>query len=401
MTCGGRSCVAALLLLAGCGAPPHLGPHTGTPHTGDPGWLWDLPNHIPTPVVPADNPMTEEKVELGRLLFYDFALSIDGGRSCGICHEPAKGFTDGFVRAVGTTSQIHPRNTPSTANAAFRAPLTWLNPGLLSMEEQLLGPLLGEDPIIEMGFGGQEDVLVRRLEEQVPYPTLFAAAFPADEAPITIDNLAKAIAGYERTVLAVNAPYDGWLAGDTSAMDPSQERGRALFFGERLGCGQCHGGPFLDRPEGTVDGSAGFFNTGLYNVDGEGAYSPESPGLDAVTGDPADTGKFRTPSLRNVAVTAPYHHDGSTATLGDVLDAYARGGRNVSSGPSPGDGALNPYKDPRIHGFEFRGTERDDVLAFLEALTDTAAMVDPRFQDPFCRDTPDDPVHCVVPWSPP
>jgi cytochrome c peroxidase len=160
--------VAALLALAACrGALDDSG---ATP------WTWDLPPHFPIPAVPADNPMTVEGVELGRHLFYDFQISIDGRRSCGICHEAIKGFTDGFPKAVGVENEIPPRNTPSTANVAYRVPLTWRNPEMVSLEEQLLVPLLGHAPIVEMGMGGHEDELLDRLREHEPYPTLFAAA---------------------------------------------------------------------------------------------------------------------------------------------------------------------------------------------------------------------------------
>ncbi len=386
----------ALALLAltagGCTAP------TDPPAPEGAGWDWGLPAHIPEPEVPEDNPMSEEKVTLGRLLFFDFQISVDGGRSCGICHEPAKGFTDGFVRAVGTTGEIHPRNTLTVTNVGWRAPLTWRNPALYSLEEQLLTPLLGTDPIVEMGMGGEEDLLLGRLAAFDPYPEMFEAAFPGE--PISVDNLARALAAFERTLITVDSPYDRYLQGEEGAMGEGALRGMALFFGERMGCGACHSGPFLDRPlleDGSVADEPGYFNVGLYNIDGEGSYPPEDPGLVAVTGDPADTGAFRTPPLRNVAATGPWTHDGTVLDLGDLLDAYARGGREITSGQYPGDGATNPYKSPLIAGFSMSGGEREDLLAFFDALTDWEGLLAPALSDPFCRSDTGAPEGCIEP----
>jgi cytochrome c peroxidase len=265
-----------------------------------------------------------------------------------------------------------------------------------SLEEQLLVPLLGDDPIVEMGVGGHEDEVLARLRSQAPYPDLFSDAFPEDDDPVTIERIAMAIAAFERTVNTGASPFDQHLLGDDGAMTDAAKRGAERF--DALGCGQCHGGLFFDRPledDGTVAGASGYFNTGLYDVDGMGGYPPNDQGLVMVTGDPADTGRFRTPSLRNVAATAPYMHDGTTPTLSDVLNDYARGGRLVVSGAYPGDGAGNRYKDPRLTGFPLSDGDRDDLLAFFDALTDWASLEDPRFEDPWCAD--DDPRDDCVP----
>jgi len=346
--------------------------------------------------------MSAEKVALGKLLFYDFQISVDGGRSCGICHEPAKGFTDGFVKAVGTAGDIHPRNTLSVANVAWRESLTWRDPSVVSLEDQLLSPLMGIEPIVEMGMGGEEALLLERLSDYAPYPELFEAVWPDEPTPISVDNLARAIAAYERTLITADSPYDQYLLGEEGAMSEAALRGMALFFGERLGCGSCHSGLFLDRPldgDGQLADAPGYFNTGLYNLDGEGAYPPDDPGLAAITGDPADTGAFRTPSLRNVSATGPWSHDGTVASLEDALDNYARGGRLLEDVAYAGDGASNPYKSPLIAGFAISEEERADVVAFLEALTDWESLSDPRYADPFCRDDSGDPVDCLEPLS--
>ncbi len=375
------------------------GPPAVDSDTGEAGWSWDLPAWMPAPEVPADNPMSAEKVALGRVLFYDFQLSINGARSCGICHEDRKGWTDGFIKAVGAFGDRHTRNTPSVLNVAWRDPLTWLAPDTHLLEEQFLGPLTGTTPI-ELGMGGNEDVLLGRLETFDPYPDLFAAAWPQDPDPISVDHLGDALASFERSLIALDSPYDRWLSGEADALTDAQERGRALFFGERLGCGECHSGPLLDRalgPDGEPEAEAGFYNTGLYDLDGAGSYPPDDPGLVALTGDPADTGRFRVPSLRHVVDTPPYNHDGTTDSLSDLLDNYARGGRHVTGGAYPGDGADNPYKDPRLAGFEFSGDEKSDVLAFFEALSDPIWLEGGDATDPFCRDEDTALSDCIVP----
>jgi cytochrome c peroxidase len=385
--------LGALALAVGCADKPAATPSTTTP------WVWDLPAHVPEPVIPADNPITVEKVALGRVLFHDFQLSIDGGRSCGICHEQKKGFTDGFVKAVGTLGDRHTRNTPTVLNVGWRAPLTWRDPDMRELESQLLVPLMGVDPV-ELGMDGEEELLLGRLSDFDPYPALFSAAYPGPSEAITLDHMVKAITSYERTLTSFDSPYDRYLGGDDEALTEAAARGLVLFESEALGCTACHSGLLLDRPldaSGEPEAEAGFFNTGQYNTDGAGSYPEDDPGLMALTGDAADMGAFRTPSLRQVADTGPWNHDGTTATLRAVIDAYARGGRWVQSGPSAGDGADSPLKDPRITGFDLSEAEREDLLAFLGALSDPGVLTSDPPQDPFCRETEADPLDCIWP----
>ena len=170
---------------------------------------------------------------------------------------------------------------------------------------------------------------------------------------------------------------------------------------DELQCFRCHGGPFFDQPlaiNGTLEAEPGYFNTGLYNVDGEGGYPSSAQGLYALTGDPSNMGQFRTPSLRNVSVTGPWGHDGSFASLENVIQAYARGGRLVQSGANAGDGALNQWKDARIQGFEISPSEVSDLIAFLHTLTDEAMLDKPEYADPFCRDAETDQIDCIRPF---
>jgi cytochrome c peroxidase len=327
-------------------------------------------------------------VALGRFLFYERRLSLGEDRSCGICHEPALGFTDGFVRAVGTTHELHPRNTLTLTNVGTREELTWLESAPDVLEEQLLVPLLGEHPP-ELGMGDTIDQMIESFREDVVYAELFPAAFPGDVDPFTLDRLAEAIAAFERTLVSATSPYDRYLDGDEGALDAQQTRGMVLFRSDRLRCARCHSGPDLDQPAsetGVTTDRHGYFQTGLYDLDGDGAYPADGRGRFEATGDAEDMGQFRTPTLRNVELTGPYYHDGTGANLADVIANYAAGGRVLHAGPSPGDGRANPYKSDLVAGFDLSADEAADLEAFLRALTDWDFIEDPAFADPWPRD---------------
>ena len=358
------------------------------PETPPHGFDWGLAPGIEPPPVPAANPQTAQKVELGRHLFYDFRLARNEKRSCGICHEDKKGFTDGFVRAVGATNEVHPRNTLSLSNLGYRESLTWVHPELGSLEEQLLIPLLGTDPI-ELGFGGHEDELTERLAALPLYQDLFAAAYPGSPNPITLESVAMAIAAFERTMISRNAPYDRYLRGERDAISDDARRGAELFFSPRAGCSRCHGGDdfmAIADDSGEVMAAHGFFNVGLYNVDGAGAYPDGRTGRHSITGDPDDMGVVRVPTLRNVERSHPYFSDGSGASLEDVVAVFDRGGRLTDSGPNVGDGRDSPLKSPLIKPLGLSETERGQLVAFLCSLTEEEFLTDPRFSDPFPRD---------------
>jgi cytochrome c peroxidase len=338
------------------------------------GWQWPLPTWVPPPAVPADNPMSAAKVELGRHLFHDTRLSATGTMSCAGCHDPARAFTDGKAVSQGVTGESGPRSAMSLANVAYLPVLTWQNPQLTSLELQALIPLFGEHPV-ELGMSGREQQLFAVFRGDPTYRRLFARAFPedarqGDAALYSLSTLTKALASFQRSLLSFDSPYDRYRqGGQTDAISPAARRGEELFFGEKLECYHCHGGfNFTDnlKHARTPFAEIGFHNTGLYNEDGRGAYPKASPGIVEFTGEPRDTGRLRTPSLRNVAVTAPYMHDGSIATLHEVLRThYARAGRAVHEGR-----AANPLRSEFIAGFEITEAEIDDVVAFLESLTD-------------------------------
>lgn len=348
---------------------------------------WELPPGFPTPNVPADNPMTNAGVELGRHLFYDTRLSGNQTQSCGSCHLQEYAFTDGLANAVGSTGQVHPRSSMALVNLAYVPRLTWANPLLTHLEDQALLPMFGETPV-ELGMAGREDELLQRLAAEPLYVELFAAAFPDEAAPITLRNITRAIASFERTLISGNSPYDRFTQGDPSAMSEAAQRGMDLFFSERLECFHCHGG-FNFSSALTHSGlpleEVAFFNTGLYNIGGDGGYPAPNTGVYAITGQISDMGRFRPPTLRNIAVTAPYMHDGSVADLDAVIDHYAAGGRTITDGPHAGVGAESPFKNDFVAGFVISDAEREDLIAFLEALTDDDFLTDPRFSDPFTR----------------
>jgi cytochrome c peroxidase len=323
-------------------------------------YTWRLPAGFPVPRVPADNPMSEAKVELGRRLFYDRRLSLNGRQACADCHRQERAFTDGEPHATGSTGAAHRRNVPTLANVAYAPALTWADPRHTTLEEQARVPLFGTEPV-EMGFGGREDELVHRLEEVPLYRDGFAAAFPHETRPVTLDNLTRALASFERTLVSGGSPYDRLVYGDVQdALPPGARRGMRLFFSEKSRCGECHGGlaftGVVDYAELERPPRPRFLDDGL---------SPNGldPGLEESTGRRRDRGRFKVPTLRNVALTAPYMHDGRLPTLAAVLDHYALAG-------------------PDREAITLSDGERADLLAFLDALTDQAFVSEPRFALP-------------------
>lgn len=338
-------------------------------------YRWRLPSWLPPPAVPADNPMSQAKVDLGRHLFYDKRLSLDGSMSCASCHQQARAFTDGFATSLGITGEGHPRNAMSLANVAYYPVLTWANPLLSTLEHQALIPMFGELPV-EMGLAGREQALFERLAADPDYPERFRKAFPERGGAIDLGTITKALAAFQRTLVSADSPYDRYrYGGKDDAISPSAKRGEALFFSERLECFHCHGGVHLTDSlvhSRKPFAEFAFHNTGLYDRDGKGAYPPDNVGLIEHTGRPDDMGRFRTPSLRNVALTAPYMHDGSIGRLEDVILHYGRGGRAASA-----------LTSPFLPGFSLSDDETADLVAFLKSLTDDGFISDPRFSDPW------------------
>jgi cytochrome c peroxidase len=345
-------------------------------------YAWDLPRGFPAPVAPADNPMSEAKVELGRYLFYDNNLSLNHSQSCASCHKQEMAFTDGLAQPVGSTGEIHPRSSMSLANMAYNPTLTWANHNLRSLENQALVPMFGETPV-ELGLAGKEGELLARLRAEPVYQKLFPRAFPAEKDPFTIANTTRGLASFVRSLISGNAPYDRYRYGDENAISPAAKRGELLFASERLECFHCHGGLNFSGPvvyQGKTLREAEFHNTGLYNLDGKGAYPADNTGLYELTQRPADMGRFKAPTLRNIALTAPYMHDGSVKTLDEVIDHYAAGGRAAAGNSGP-----SPLKSAFVKGFTLTRRERADLLAFLHSLTDEQFIRNPRFANPWTK----------------
>jgi cytochrome c peroxidase len=345
-------------------------------HAADPvpiqHYEWQLPPGFPRPAVPADNPMSAEKVALGRRLFFDTRLSSTGRYSCASCHRPELAFTDGRAQPQGATGQTVRRSAMSLTNIAYNPAFTWSSDRVRSLEAQMRQPLFNEHPV-EMGLKVNRPSAVDAIFSEPIYRTQFAAVF-GSPAPVSMDHIIKAIAAFERTLISGRSAFDRYVFDDDrTALSESARRGMALFYSARAGCSQCHSGLNFSGAmvyEGHEQEKALFANTGLYDVDGHGAYPASDRGLIEVTHRRMDMGKFRVPTLRNVALTSPYMHDGSLPTLDAVLDHYVRGGRK------------SPYQDGRIRPLALTQIERSDLLAFLGSLTDREFVENPQVSAP-------------------
>ncbi len=301
-----------------------------------------IPLGLPPLNIPKDNPMTAEKVELGKMLYFDPRLSKDGTVSCATCHDPKKAWAEDKPTSEGIGSQRGGRNAPTVINAAYAESQFW-DGRAATLEEQALGPI--ENPI-EMGH--KLEAMIADLSKIDGYREMFKKVFGTE---ITKEGVAKAIAAFERTVLSGNSPYDRYMAGQKDALTEAQKRGLELFNDN---CRVCHTPPLFSN--------WGFFNAGV------GSDKPEpDKGRMEVTGKQADMGKFRVPHLREVANTAPYFHDGSAATLEEAVALMADGGKD------------NPNLAPMLKAVrESKLTEQDrkDLVEFLKALSGEYPIVD-------------------------
>jgi cytochrome c peroxidase len=286
--------------------------------------------------VPDDNPITAEKIALGRLLYFDPRFSKDNTVSCASCHNPYHGFADPHRTSFGVGQKLGARNSPTVINRLFSAEQFW-DGRAPDLERQAHGPLVNP---VEMAMGSHDEV-IERVRAIKGYAPLFQKAF-GDET-IDLDRVGKAIASYERTVVSGNSPFDRYQAGDQDALSPAAVRGMALFNG-KANCKVCHAGfNFSDES---------YHNIGV----GMDKPAPDGGRFDQTkNGD--DRGKFKTPTLRNVTQTAPYMHDGSEETLLRVVDLYDRGG------------IANPNLSQEIKPLKLTVREKQDLVAFLEALT--------------------------------
>lgn len=356
---------------------------------GQDNFRWNLPANTPRPPIPADNPMTDDKVLLGRFLFYDKRLSSNGKISCSSCHRQEYAFSSGPTLTIGVSGQAPKRKAPSLGNVAYYPVLTWGNPSIDSLEKQVLVPLLNAKPR-EMGGNDRKrvDSLLALFRSDPIYRRLFRSAFPSQPNPYSLESMAMAIAAFERTLLSWDSPYDRYLREQRSSMSAAAMEGAKLFFSDEVACHVCHAGPTLTRnfaQQGRTSDRPSFANVGLYNVAGKNEYPRGDRGLYEVTSRPEDHGAFRIPTLRNVAQTAPFMHDRSVSSLRSVLSNYSRGGRYLKGGPNRGDGARNAHKSSYMQGFELSSRQEQQLEAFLHSLTDASLLSKPEFGDPWAR----------------
>jgi cytochrome c peroxidase len=244
--------------------------------------------------------------------------------------------------------------------------------------------MFSERPV-ELGLSSKDKEVLNKLRSDPNYQKLFAAAF-GEKDSINLKNITKAIASFERSLISANSPYDRYrYGGEKGAISAGAKRGEALFNSERMECFHCHGGfNFSDsiKHERLAFEEIAFHNTGLYNIDGKGAYPPNNTGIHEITRKPADMGRFKAPTLRNIELTAPYMHDGSIATLEEVIDHYAAGGRTIKTGEYAGVGSKNPLKSNFVSGFQITPQEKQDLVEFLKSLTDESFIKNPAYSDP-------------------
>jgi cytochrome c peroxidase len=318
------------------------------------------------------------RIRLGKQLFYEFDLSYNQTKSCSSCHDPKFAFTDSYQRSIGIYGDEHQRNSRPLFNLNNQRYLTAADSTIHTLEQQMNNPMFNSHPP-ELGIGGHEKEIINRLKKKPEYQELFAKSFPGGE--INFSNIKTAIAGFLRTIESYNSNYDLYLRGDTAKLNADEKKGMQLFFSNRLGCSNCHGGSNFDLP--TIVNETGnidfYFNTGLYDMDGRGSYPLYDQGLFQKTKNRADMGKFRVPTLRNLVFTAPYYHDGSEQKLLQVLENYNRGGRIIITGENQGDGSANPFKNKFIRKLDLNKTEKKQLLTFLFTLTDSALLIQQKY----------------------
>jgi cytochrome c peroxidase len=328
-------------LVAACGAPES--PPTPT-HTSEPAIA--VPAGFPAFTAPDDNAPTAERIALGRRLFYDERLSRTQEISCSSCHVQADAFADPNRVSTGVDGRTGTRNAPALINLAWGKSFFW-HGGASSLEVQAVGPI--KNPL-EMDMSLAD--VAERLSQDAGLSKDFETAY--DDGP-NESSITRAIASFVRSLVSGSSAYDRYLLGDSGALSDAAVRGEGLFNGERAECFHCHAG-------------FNFTNNGFRN-DGSDPNDPDE-GRQEITLKASDFGKFKVPTLRNVAVSAPYMHEGALATLDDVIDSYVAGGRG------------HPNTDPTIVPLDLTPTDKADLRAFLESLTDDDFLSNPDFANP-------------------
>src|SRR5271155_416353 len=297
-----------------------------------------LPPEYPPMTIPEDNPLTVEKIALGERLFFEKGLSADQSVSCGSCHNPSHFFADNVAISKGVHDQRSQRNAISLLNAGYSPHLMW-DGRSISLEDQVGYPLMNPREM-----ASTRAFAVQFVTADSSYQLAFKQAFGTDK--ITWDEIAKSIASFERTLVSGDAPFDRYMSGDASAIPATAKRGFDFFRGQG-GCTSCH----------IYDKENPFFTDFSFHNTGAGWETSADLGRYEISKERDDKGAFRTPSLRNVAQTAPYMHNGVFTTLSEVLDFYSQGC------------GKNPFLDSRLHPLNFTPQQKQDLLAFLDTLT--------------------------------
>lgn len=358
--------------MVACRKDPPPKPVGGTDLTGIPysptAYSATLPPGFPTMIIPEDNPMTVEGIDLGRRLFFDPILSADSTIACGSCHDPKKSFNDNLPFSPGVGGQLGNRSSMAVINVAFFDHGLFWDGRAATLEDQALQPV--ENPVEMAESWDHVEVKLRRHSD---YPVRFRKAFGLKNTDeITRDLAVKAIAQFERTLISANSRFDRkiyQLEPDPFLFSEMESDGYKMFFDDLTGnstaahCAHCHdGGPLLT--------SDTYFNNAIENVQSLDDF-PDY-GLGKVTGKQSDNGKFRAPSLRNIALSAPYMHDGRFQTLDEVVEHYNSGGHFISN--------VNAQSVLPLHLTEY---EKQALVAFLHTFTDTSFVNYPDFQNPF------------------
>ena len=296
------------------------------------------------------NRYENEAILLGERLFFDPILSANGMKSCASCHNPQLAFTDGYRKSIGVEGDVLRRNASTLVNLSTYNFFTYGDTSLTTLEAQIHLPLFSNNPK-EMGASGNEKQILERIKINPQYTSLFYKTFKVKKNDIRFDVIIKALAAFCRSIESYNTPFDTFENGDSTALSLSAQRGMNLFYSPKTKCGRCHGGNNLNATDE-------FFNIGL---DLDDALSSDK-GLFEKTQNKADLGAFRVPSLRNIAVTAPYMHDGRFETLEQVMRFYEQGGMP------------NEHKSDFIQPFTLTDDERLDMINFMYSLTDSAFL---------------------------
>jgi cytochrome c peroxidase len=320
-----------------------------------------------------------DKQIVGQHLFFDTQLSLNNTKSCSSCHNPKFAFADGYRKSVTALGNSTLHNSPSLINVADHVVFDWANPTVNKLKIQMRRPLFGENPI-ELGTHKNLTEIKKYLQNTKPYNSLI----PSIYGTITNENIEEiiieSIYEYLLTLKSSQSKYDKFSEGKTK-LSASEMRGLYLFLSDSLACSQCHEPPSFTLA--TKNSTIAYANTGLYNIAGLNIYPASDNGIIKYTGLSNDNGKYKIPSLRNLAFTAPYFHDGSAETLRQIIDIYAAGGRSIKNSPFSGNGSQNLLKDPRIRGFTLTERQKTDLLAFLYTLTDSSFIYKSNFQNPW------------------